>query len=379
VIAQATADAAAPPQPPADPWRPVDFAAANQWDPETAVPPNRYITTQYADTENPLNSAGHASEEKPVRYAPWGNGHIVIADPAEDPYLPIFESDDPNSLLGRNRPNLFGEYVDDEWDFYNLINTDRPDFTDAPYSVGKGVTIIENGYTFRNINDHESQIHQTRRSIPETLLRYGVTDEFELRLKWNGYVISDTHNLFNGLRTQTFGTDDLLVAIKYELRQQDVFIPMLTFLTGSTLPSGTNGVSSNTMQPFVNLVAGWGIRRWLYFKLSGGVDWQRISVSTLLGGGSEPLAPTFLTGRDNVHLYHGSASLLFQATKRVGGFVEYFNLSTTQAADNRPANYFDTGLYIYATTNVQFDVRFGKRLSDRIDEIFAGAGLSIRY
>lgn len=382
-IEQPEANQNIPPDPPQEPWRPTDATAANQWDPETTIPPNRMVQTQFLHSEQgpPTEGTfrGDRYSENPVRYAPWGNGHIVIGDPAEDPYLPIFESDDPNSLFGRNRANLFGQHVDDEWDFYNLINTDRPDFTDATYSVGKGVTIWESGYTFRSVKDYEAQNHQTRRSIPEVLVRYGVTDEFELRLKWNGYEMSDTHDLSSGLRTKTFGSDDLYIGMKYELLQQKVFIPMVTLLTGSTLPTGTNGVSSNALQPFVNVVAGWGIRRWLYLKASTGIDWQRISVSTLLGGGSEPLAPTFLTGRDSVHLYHGSASLLFQASKHVGGFVEYFNLSTTQAADNRPANYFDAGLYIYATTNVQFDVRFGKRLSDRINEIFTGAGFSVRY
>jgi hypothetical protein len=142
---------------------------------------------------------------------------------------------------------------------------------------------------------------------------------------------------------------------------------------------GTNGISSNALQPFVNGVLGWGIRRWLYLKMSTGIDWQRISQSTLLGGGSEPFGPTLLTLRDNVQLYHASASMLYQATRRVGGFAEFFNLSPYGASDNRPANYIDTGLFIYATTNVQFDIRIGKRLSDRVNEVFTGAGLSIRY
>lgn len=382
-IEQTATDPQIRPEPPVEPWRATDSKVADQWAPETAIPPNWGVQAQYLHPDHapPTEGTfrGDRYSEHPVRYAPWGNGHIVIGDPAEDPYLPIFESDDPNSLFGRNRANFFGEHVTDEWDFYNLINTDRPDFTDATYSVGKGVTIWESGYTFRSINDHENQNDQTKRSLPEVLLRYGVTDEFELRFKWNGYVMSNTHDQTTGLRTQVFGTDDLITALKYEVRQQDVFIPMVTFLTGATLPSGTNGISSNTVQPFLNVVVGWGIRRWLYLKASTGIDWQRISVSTLIGGASEPLAPTFLTGRDNVHLYHGSVSLLFQASKRVGGFVEYFNLSTTQADDNRPANYFDTGLFIYATTNVQFDVRIGKRLSNRIDEVFTGAGFSVRY
>jgi hypothetical protein len=326
-------------------------------------------------TEIPAQEA----DEPAVRYAPDGNGNIVIGDPAEDPYLPIFMTDNPRSIWYPGRPNLFNVPVEDEWDFYNLINTDRPDFTDATYSAGRGVTIIETGYTFRGVTDHESLDHQSRRSLPEALVRIGLTDEFELRVKWNGYAMSNIEDLTTGVHTQVFGADDMILAFKWEARQQDVWQPMITILGGSTIPTGTNGVSSNQVQPFANLVIGWGIRRWLYLKASTGVDWQRISLSTVFGGGSEPIAPTVLTLRDNVQVYHASVSLLFQATQRIGGFIEFFNLSLNGAVDNRPSNYVDTGLFIYATTNVQFDVRYGVRLSERVDEFFTGAGLSVRY
>jgi hypothetical protein len=133
------------------------------------------------------------------------------------------------------------------------------------------------------------------------------------------------------------------------------------------------------MQPFVNFVAGCGFRRWLYLKLSTGIDWQKTSVSTLFGGGSEPVGPIVIFLRDNINVYHFSSSLLYQALPRVGGFLEVFGFAQTGGADNRPAIYFDTGLYLYATTNVQFDVRYGVRMSDRVDELFTGAGLSLRY
>jgi hypothetical protein len=317
--------------------------------------------------------------EEGTLYAPSGNGYIVIGDPAEDPFLPILLTDDPNSIWYSRRANLFGQEVSDEWDFYNLINTDRPDFTDATYSVGRGVTIIENGYTMRVVHDFEATNRQSRRSLPETLVRYGITDEFEWRIKWNGYEMVDIHNQATGVETQVFGGDDLYLGFKYEVWQQEVWKPMFTFLSGSTVPVGTNGISSNALQPFLNGVIGWGIRRWLYLKMSAGIDWQRISQSTLIGGGSEPFGPTLLTLRDHARLYHGSVSMLYQATRRVGGFVEFFNLSPVGASDDRPANYFDTGLFIYATTNLQFDVRIGKRVGERVNEVFTGAGLSIRF
>jgi hypothetical protein len=323
-----------------------------------------------------LRAEGPSGE---VRYLPDGNGYIPVSDPFDYPRIPALDWDDPGSIFYTFRPNLFGVEVADEWDFYNLINTDRPDFTDATYSVGRGVTIIETGYTFRRSIDAESATRQSRRSLPEALVRCGITDEFEVRLKWNGYVMSDLHDLSSGLRQQIFGGDDMITSVKYEVWQQDGAIPMLTMLTGSTIPTGTNGISSNALQPFVNFVGGWGFRRWLYLKVSTGIDWQKTSISTLFGGGSEPTGPIVVFLRDNINVYHYSASLLYQALPRVGGFVELFGFGQTGGKDNRGSCFFDTGLFLYATTNVQFDVRFGERLSDRVDELFTGAGLSVRY
>jgi len=312
-------------------------------------------------------------------YLPEGNGWIVVSDPWEYSRIPCLDCDDPNSIFYTYRANLFGIDVPDEWDFYNLISTDRPDFTDATFSVGTGVTIIETGYTYRRAFDHESNTVQSRRSLPEALVRYGLTDEFEIRFKWNGYVMSDVKDENTGARQQIFGGDDVITSIKYEVWQQNGALPMLTFLTGSTLPTGTNGISSNQMQPFVNFVGGWGLRRWLYLKISSGIDWQKSSISTLIGGGSEPFGPIVVFLRDNINVYHFSTSLLYQALPRVGGFAEFFGFAQTGGRDNRPAIYFDTGLYLYATTSVQFDVRYGIRLSERVDEFFTGAGFSVRY
>jgi hypothetical protein len=313
------------------------------------------------------------------KYYIHGNNRVPLTDPSEDPHVPFLDCDDRDSFWYSGRANMIGQDVPDHWDFYNLINTDRPDFTDAPYTVGKGVTLLETGYTLRKATDPINQAAQTRRSLPEALIRYGVTDEFELRLKWNGYVISELSNFQTGTHEQIFGTDDLIAAFKYEVWQQEGARPLFTVLSGSTLPSGTNGVSSNQLQPFVNGVVGWGLRRWLYLKMSAGIDWQKTSISTLIGGGSEPFGPVVLQLRDNEKIYHASVSCLFQISQRVGGFVEYFSLMPTNGTDNHPADFVDTGLFYYITPHVQLDARIGERVDGRVDEFFTGAGFSTRW
>src|SRR2546421_6993318 len=84
--------------------------------------------------ENAIFQPPPLSDE--VRYLPEGNGWIVISDPWQYSRIPCLDCDDPSSVFYTYRANLFGIEVPDEWDFYNLISTDRPDFPDATFSVG---------------------------------------------------------------------------------------------------------------------------------------------------------------------------------------------------------------------------------------------------
>lgn len=337
---------------------------------QTAGWPFRTEDRNSPATQEPAAFAAPASE--PYR---WDSGNIRVDDPEHFPRIRMLDNENPLSFWCHVRPNVLNEPVPNFWDFYNIIATDRPDFTDAPFSVGRGVTIIETGYTFRRIRAED--IHIERRQLPEILYRHGLTDNFELRLRWNGYVMTNQTDVATGLRTSSFGGDDMNVGFKWELLQQENWRPMVTTVVGVFLPVGTGGNSANAVQPQFNVVLGWGLRRWCYFKMSTGVDALRRPETTLINNGLS--APFFVTNRNSPIEGHQSASLICQCSKRAGTFVEWFGLFRTGASDNRPDHFFDTGLYLYATPNVQFDMKFGTRLSNRVDELFTGAGLSVRY
>lgn len=307
----------------------------------------------------------------------FGMPNVVVGDPAEYPRPACLENNDPNSFWYSMRPNIFNVPVEAEWDFYNIINTDRPDFTDAVYSVGKGVTYLETGFTFTKINTFNQ--HVSTRQLPESLLRHGLTDEFELRLKWPGYLMSNIHDPRSGAQMNSFGAEDIDAGFKWEILQQQGWRPMTTLVAGLTVPTGSPGTSANFVQPHFNLLAGWGFRRWLYLKWQTGCDFLHTSSSqivTPLDGGSNP---TFVTVHAAVNSWHESLSLLTQWTKRVGAFHEWFMISGTGGGDTRAQHFLDMGLFLYAAPNVQFDVRVGRSLSNRVNDFFTGAGFSARW
>lgn len=333
----------------------------------------------------PLELINHEAVEAESRYQAgpppladnWlrVGGKIPIAAIEEYPRIPAL--DRQGGLFDTWRPNLLGVEVPVEWDFQNLINTDRPDFTDATFTVGEGVALLETGYTFRKSDAEELLLR--RQQLPESLLRVGVTDELELRMKWNGHITTDIIDTTTNLHTTSVGGDDLQLGVKYEILQQDGWRPMLTFVGGAVIPTGTRGVSVNQVQPNAQFVFGWGIRRWLYLKGSTGVDFAKTADVTRVIEGSLQEGPLVIEEEDNISQWHQSLSLLFQVSPRVGGFAEWFSFFSNNAADNRASHYLDTGLYYYLTPNVQLDVRVGQQVSDRIDTLFTGAGFSTRW
>lgn len=317
-----------------------------------------------------LTKGGAAFGER----AMWSPKNVTLANPYEYRRITTLDNDDPSSLFYTQRPNFFNIAVEDEWDWNNLINTDRPDFTDTPFTVGEGNVLMETGIT--NTITRASDSHSQLRSLPETLFRVGVTNQFEMRYRWLGYQLLNSEDPSTGAKAQAFGAGDIDVGFKCVLFEQRNWFPLSTLVAGAILPTGTDGFSGNSVQPHFNFVQGWGIRRYLYLKHQFGLDHltqPSFSVDQAGGGMGATLAATHPT----VNSYHSSVSCLYQATKRIGGFVEWFAL---YGANQKAENFADTGIFFYFTPTIQFDCVLGTSVAAaETDTLFTKVGFSTRW
>jgi hypothetical protein len=304
----------------------------------------------------------------------WGTISHQVVDPREYSHIHSLDNDDPSSFWYTQRPNLFNIDVPDEWDYINLINTDRSDFTDTPVSAGKGLTMLETGFTYTRIMTSDSRIEI--RTLPEALLRHGITDEFELRIKWLGYSMIDQKDLSSGQSGSIFGTNDVDVGFKYEIMQQRNWIPLSTLVAGALLPSGSNGISGNSVTPHFNFVNGWAIRRFIYLKHQFGLDYLTQPSFSVTGPASSSGAYGLVGSRSAVDSFHSSVSCLYQATKHVGGFLEWYVL---YGSSQPTTNFADTGLFFYLTPNVQLDCVIGSSIASPDATLFTKCGFSTRW
>src|SRR6476646_2336561 len=130
-------------------------------------------------------------------------------------------------------------------DLSKPLETDRPDFTESPTTVGQGVFQVEGGYTFTY--DREGGTRTTDHSFPETLFRLGTfADRFEFRLDWN-YDVQRTAT--GGAVENASGANDLNIGCKIALTPQDEMLPETGVILEMTVPSGGDDFTADRVLP----------------------------------------------------------------------------------------------------------------------------------
>jgi hypothetical protein len=236
--------------------------------------------------------------------------------------------------------------------------TDRPDFTEASVTVGRGVVQIESGYTYV-FDDHGTGSSRAH-TYPEALLRVGLlADWFELRIAHTH--VSETTHEFGVLRTTINGADDLYLGIKLALTGQAGILPEMALVPQMRVPTGANDVTAGETLPGVNWLYGWDVTEFISTGGSTQVN-RRLDDDT-----AEPYTE-----------FAQSWTINYALADRIGGYTEWFCLAPDGADSNHNENYFDGGLTFLLTDNVQFDVRAGVGLNEAAADMFAGVGLSVR-
>lgn len=237
------------------------------------------------------------------------------------------------------------------------LASDRPDFTEASTTVGRGVVQIESGYTF--IRDRDGGSTLTAHSFPETLLRVGVLAEWlELRAAYN-YGVETTQ--FGGTATELSGSEDLYLGVKLGLTPQEGILPEMALMPQMTVPTGSSAFGAGEVLPGLNWLYGWDINDFL--STAGSTQ-----VNRALDG---------VTGEPYLE-FAQSWTIGYSLAERVGAYTEIFTLVPDGADTDKTQTYFNGGFVFPVTNDLQFDIRAGLGLNEAADDFFSGAGLVMR-
>ena len=243
------------------------------------------------------------------------------------------------------------------------IETDRHDFTKSTKTVGRGVAQIEGGYLYF-YKDADEEIEQTH-VAPELVLRYGITDNVEVQVRWN-YAWR-----FPEEEDHLDGAEDLRLALKMALWEQDAWLPETTVYARMTAPTGGSAWTTEEVEVGGQVIYAWELREgWELAGTTGGFS---------NGAGDVGFQEAELGQTDDFVVWAQSMALRVPVSEMSAAYLEWFGFWSTGLQDNLTSQYFNIGVDVLLTNDVVIDFRVGKGLTDESEDFFAGVGGGIRF
>lgn len=221
---------------------------------------------------------------------------------------------------------------------YSQIVTDRPDQTESSSTVGYGNLQLESGFLI----SYEEQIPIVNRQIlaPTSLLRYGITNNIELRL------LNQLELRKSGI-IKNQGVSDLEVGLKIELFGNENCNTEIAYLSHLVMPTGTFGLRGDKFGTINKLAVSHELR-------------PNVGIGYNLGYN--------YFGIDNGDLTF-SLALGIGVNDKVGVYIEPYGeiLNFEELVLN-----FDTGFTYLLKDNFQLDFSFGSGINHRMNYVSVG-------
>ena len=229
--------------------------------------------------------------------------------------------------------------------------TDRPDFTESAFAVGRGTLQLEAGTTYADFGG------TTATTFGELLVRYGIARNLELRLATLSYLWLDEPS------GNSSGFIDSSIGVKLGLNegQGAGFLgrTAAAVIVASTVPSGNSEFRSAAWQPAAVLALSWDLS-------------PSLSLGSNLGYGR----PAGGDGRFNS--VWASAALGVGVSDANSVFFEVYGFDREEARGPNTAT-FQTGVTHLLGPDLQLDARIARRMTDDGPDILIGLGGSWRY
>jgi len=237
--------------------------------------------------------------------------------------------------------------------FGETISADRPGQAFSPNTVGNLVFQTQTGIDGGGYKDKEVDYQAQEKGsffIPNTFLRFGLTEHFEINSAWayslNKDRVGDTSSTYNGLALATIGA-------RFNIYEGEGKIPAVGMLLTFKLPILSPAYSIDNVAPVVVLMAGNKINDKLSILLNFGIDFN---------------------GNDSQPNWAYVANLSYSISPKVGTFIEnygYFNNIDYW-------NYWDAGFSYLVNNNMQLDIYGGAGYNFNALDYFASIGFSWR-
>jgi len=232
------------------------------------------------------------------------------------------------------------------------INTDRPTQSAAPYLVPKGSFQIESGIIYTNREDQSDIMEMW--SIGNTMLRYGVYDNFEVRLV-GSFENSKTQVKSTEIDSSYSGIGPVTAGFKVFVVEEKGIRPEIAIVASITFRHlGSEYYSPTYSYPIGLLALNHNISKRLSFGYNIGFAYSGENA-------------------DGFFIYTGV--LGYKISNRFWSFAEVYGDFDN---GNFPNHKVDAGLTYLVRNNLQLDVSGGFGITNDVNKYFLSTGLAWR-
>ncbi len=235
----------------------------------------------------------------------------------------------------------------------DTIATDRPDFVESSNVVGKSRFQVET--SIGHDRGKAAGLRSRTWSTP-TLLRYGISDAWEVRLETDGAIRERVTDEANGLRQSTGGAGDLSLGLKWHVLDASGAIPSVGLLLHADLDTGSAAFRGDGTRPSARMVAEWELGSDLSLGVMPGLGYER-------GGGAYGIVGVVLGKAWNDELR---------------SFVELSSARIADSADGGTEASATVGVAYLISNNCQIDSAISRGLNRRTPDLSFTVGLSFK-
>ncbi len=223
------------------------------------------------------------------------------------------------------------------------IQADRPDQTETPAIVPKGMFQVETGFTFQKNNKFSKT-----NTLPTVLWKYGVNENFELRLITEFTSEKVIYEKQDGLLP-------IYVGFKVKLSEEKGIVPKTSFIALIGLPNAASTKYKNEFYaPEFRFVMQHTLSKKMSLSYNLGAEWDGLSAE-----------PTFLY----------TLTTGYSITKKFGSYIELFGFAPQK---NKANHNFDAGITYLINNNFMLDLSSGIGVTKNAPYHYFAFGFSFR-
>lgn len=223
------------------------------------------------------------------------------------------------------------------------IEIDRPDQTECPFIVPKGMFQMENGFNFEKVdNDSNSFL------IPTSLWKVGINENLELRLITE-FVIESTNIEKN------IGIKPVFIGLKVKICEEKGIIPKTSLIAHLLLPKlASEKFKTDFVAPKFRFTMKHTLSEMVSLSYNLGAEWD-----------GETPNPTYIY----------SFTTGFKLSNKIGTYAEIYGFATQ---NEKPDHRCDGGFTYLISNDIIADVSGGFGLTENAPKYYISLGFSFR-